>query len=144
VFNDPLGSVPTVHLSFHLDEHYNSVRRGDDPCFKGISPIEEYPIGWDLNQIKELIGKSDSGPPEHVIYALRMIDKEITDQDNITVMSEILSSIFTKNCPTEKQIDNKSKRISAEFEQKILEIQFNSKAKIFDKPKRTIDKDYLA
>lgn len=31
VFHDPIGKVPTIHLSYHLDGHYNSVRRGDDP-----------------------------------------------------------------------------------------------------------------
>lgn len=26
------GTVPTIHLSYHLGEHYNSVRLFDDPC----------------------------------------------------------------------------------------------------------------
>lgn len=39
VFNEPIDKYPTLHLSFHLGEHYNSVRRGDDPCFRGESPI---------------------------------------------------------------------------------------------------------
>jgi OTU domain-containing protein 3 len=30
--NHPLGSVPTIHISYHLGEHYNSVRLIDDPC----------------------------------------------------------------------------------------------------------------
>lgn len=27
----PWGTVPTLHLSYHLEQHYNSVRRADDP-----------------------------------------------------------------------------------------------------------------
>lgn len=51
----PVGSVPTIHVSFHLNEHYNSVRRGDDPCTRGISPITQYPIGHNLEAIKALL-----------------------------------------------------------------------------------------
>ena len=29
-FNSPMGSVPTLRLSFHLDKHYNSVRANSD------------------------------------------------------------------------------------------------------------------
>jgi len=54
-FHEPLGKFPTLHLSFHLNEHYNSVRRGDDPCFKNDSPITEYPIGHDLDKVKEML-----------------------------------------------------------------------------------------
>lgn len=54
-FIDPVGSVPTIHLSFHLNEHYNSVRRGDDPCTKGVAPVQEYAIGHDLEAVKEML-----------------------------------------------------------------------------------------
>lgn len=54
-FIDPIGSVPTIHLSFHLNEHYNSVRRGDDPCTRGTVPVTEYPIGHDLDAVKALL-----------------------------------------------------------------------------------------
>ena len=37
--NFPVGSVPTVHVSYHLGEHYNSVRRLDDPCNGVVMPI---------------------------------------------------------------------------------------------------------
>ena len=30
--NYPLGTVPTIHISYHLGEHYNSVRLINDPC----------------------------------------------------------------------------------------------------------------
>jgi hypothetical protein len=48
VFHKPIGSVPTIHLSYHLNSHYNSVRRADDPCMIGDAPIDKYPIGHDL------------------------------------------------------------------------------------------------
>ena len=51
-FHPPMGSVPTLHLSYHLNEHYNSVRRGDDEGHRGISPIKEFPIGHDLEKNK--------------------------------------------------------------------------------------------
>jgi len=54
-FHPPMGKVPTVHISYHLNEHYNSVRRGDDECLRGISPLQEYPIGHDLEKVKQLM-----------------------------------------------------------------------------------------
>ena len=42
--NYPLGTVPTIHISYHLGEHYNSVRLITDPC-DGV-PL---PIGHELN-----------------------------------------------------------------------------------------------
>lgn len=38
----PLGSVPTIHLSYHLGEHYNSVRLAEDPM---NGPAISCPIG---------------------------------------------------------------------------------------------------
>jgi OTU domain-containing protein 3 len=56
VFHEPVGKFPTLHLSYHLGEHYNSVRRIDDPCVKGISPLDEYVIGHDIDKVKKLVG----------------------------------------------------------------------------------------
>ncbi len=39
----PIDKVPTIHLSYHLRKHYNSVRLINDPC-NGV-PI---PIGHEL------------------------------------------------------------------------------------------------
>jgi hypothetical protein len=41
-----MGSVPTLHLSFHLGQHYNSVRKKDDPC---NGPAIDQPIGHTLD-----------------------------------------------------------------------------------------------
>lgn len=43
--NFPWGSVPTIHLSYHLGEHYNSVRLFEDPC---TGPAIALPIGHEL------------------------------------------------------------------------------------------------
>ena len=43
----PWDEVPCLHISFHLDCHFNSVRRVDDPC--NGDPVMKYPIG---NQLK--------------------------------------------------------------------------------------------
>ena len=56
VFHDPMGSVPTVHVSFHLGEHYNSVRRADDSQALGRAPVEFYPIGHNLEAVKNIVG----------------------------------------------------------------------------------------
>lgn len=55
VFNEPITKFPTIHLSFHLNEHYNSVRRGDDTCIRGESPIQAFPIGYDLDKVKSML-----------------------------------------------------------------------------------------
>jgi OTU domain-containing protein 3 len=61
VFHEPIGKVPTIHLSYHLGEHYNSVRRIDDTCIVGQAPIKFFKIGHDIENVKTLIGnyKSD-------------------------------------------------------------------------------------
>ena len=55
VFHEPIANYPIVHLSYHLEEHYNSVRRMDDPCIKGQAPTKFYKIGHDLNKIRALL-----------------------------------------------------------------------------------------
>ena len=65
VFHEPVGKYPTLHLSYHLGEHYNSVRRADDPCVRGISPLDEYVIGHDLEKVKTLVSsKLEDGDDE--------------------------------------------------------------------------------
>ena len=49
-FHEPLGSVDTIHLSYHMGKHYNSVRRIDDPAKKNVVPVVYYPIGHDLEK----------------------------------------------------------------------------------------------
>ena len=44
----PWGEVPCLHISFHLECHYNSVRREDDPC--DGKPATDYEIGHDLSK----------------------------------------------------------------------------------------------
>jgi len=59
IFHKPKDKFPVVHLSFHLGEHYNSIRRGDDPLRLKKSPVKRFPIGYDLDKIKKkLVGKS--------------------------------------------------------------------------------------
>jgi len=53
VFVPPIGSVPTIHISYHMGEHYNSVRRFDDPCFHSYPAISgEYVVGHELEKVK--------------------------------------------------------------------------------------------
>jgi len=46
-FNPPMGSVPTLHLSFHQGTHYNAIRKQADPV--DGSPATAYPIGHTLD-----------------------------------------------------------------------------------------------
>ena len=51
ILNDPITDFPIVHISYHLGEHYNSVRRIDDAMIKGVPPIQGFPIGHNLDLI---------------------------------------------------------------------------------------------
>jgi len=53
VFVPPIGSVPTIHISYHMGEHYNSVRRFDDPGFRpAISG--DFVVGHELEKVKQI------------------------------------------------------------------------------------------
>ena len=45
----PFGTVPTLHVSYHLGEHYNSVRLAADP---GSSAAIDFPIGHSLKEVE--------------------------------------------------------------------------------------------
>ena len=47
--NFPWGTVPTLHISYHLGEHYNSVRLADD--HENAPPR---PIGHELQLVEPL------------------------------------------------------------------------------------------
>ena len=47
-FFEPMGSKPTIHLSYHLGKHYNSVRREDDTLELNKPPIIHCPISHNL------------------------------------------------------------------------------------------------
>ena len=57
IFHAPIGSVPTLHIAYHLGEHYNSIRRGDDTMIVGAPPVEFFPIGHDLDEVKKMFSK---------------------------------------------------------------------------------------
>ena len=47
LFHEPKESYRCIHISYHLGEHYNSIRRGDDPIMTKQVPIKDYPIWYD-------------------------------------------------------------------------------------------------
>ena len=107
VFIDPIGSVATLHLSFHLDSHYNSIRRGDDPMYTGIKPLKQYKIGHDLDKVKKLLSKSgcidedqeeeSKGmdlPADLISYALRQIKEKGSDEQAKVLMRVALEAVF--------------------------------------------------
>lgn len=84
VFHSPIGSVATIHLSFHMGSHYNSIRRSDDPCHIGDSPIEKYVIGHNLDKIlKDFKGKVE---PKSKIKKLVKYDDQ--DEDSTSTNSK--------------------------------------------------------
>ena len=48
-----------------MGERYNSIRREDDPMNRWSQPSKEYPIGYDLDQVKDLIAADKKNPPKH-------------------------------------------------------------------------------
>ena len=60
----PWDEVPCLHISFHLDCHFNSVRREDDPC--NGDPITKYPIGNQLKKIEQADQKKVTPDPKKV------------------------------------------------------------------------------
>ncbi len=98
---DP-ATVPTLHISYHLGEHYNSVRLKTDP---GTGPA--LPIGADLKEIeipaeelkeeeekKEAItkGGGDISERDQVVqYALMK-----TGRSDKGVMEDVFDDIFGK------------------------------------------------
>mmetsp|Transcript_8461 Transcript_8461/g.14204 ORF Transcript_8461/g.14204 Transcript_8461/m.14204 type:complete len:150 (-) Transcript_8461:206-655(-) len=54
--HEPQGSVPTIHISYHLGRHYNSVRREDDLLVEGVAPISgAYAVGHDIERNREVV-----------------------------------------------------------------------------------------
>jgi OTU domain-containing protein 3 len=58
--NYPLGTVKTIHISYHLGEHYNSVRLITDPC-DGVPLV----IGHEL-KLKEPVVNLEEEKKEEV------------------------------------------------------------------------------
>ena len=46
----PWGTVPTLHISYHLGEHYNSVRAQADPL---TGPAIAYPVSHILKEVEQ-------------------------------------------------------------------------------------------
>ena len=103
IFHEPVGKYPTLHLSYHLNEHYNSVRRIDDPCIKGVCPLEEYEIGHDLEKLKKRLGPKYGGSEEERkeelkenILEAKIIKQALgkTGKDNSNVMKKVLCELI--------------------------------------------------
>lgn len=50
----PWGSVPTLHISYHMGEHYNSVRSAQDTL---AGPAIDFPVSHIL---QEILGQADT------------------------------------------------------------------------------------
>lgn len=66
-FHYPLGSTPTVYLAEHVDKHYNSVRRADDPQELGVAPAQMFRIGTGLESVQSGLITKDVVMPEALV-----------------------------------------------------------------------------
>ena len=156
VFHQPIEKFPVLHISFHMGEHYNSVRRGDDDMIKGFAPIKEYPIGSDLTKVKKMLsgrkdldlnkgcagdeyqtadngGFEDEPLPEIVEYA---IEKAKGRYDDPVVMTKVIKEIFNGQKSkmkrvNEADIDKKLKLLRSRYED--LELAAFDKLTLEDK-----------
>ena len=68
ITHTPKKDFGVIHLSYHttkrlignfksveMKDRFNSIRRCDDPIVEWQSPLYKYPIGYELNEIPELI-----------------------------------------------------------------------------------------
>ena len=78
------GNVPTIHLSYHLGEHYNSVRLLEDPC--NGPPL---PIGHELKQ-KEIVEKE----PEIIFDQKEMSSAETASANELPTVIILKMTIF--------------------------------------------------
>lgn len=69
------GKVPTLHISYHLGEHYNSVRLLEDP---GDGPV--MPIGHELT-LKNAAPLVEESPQEN-------LEKQNSRDEPMTVSSQ--------------------------------------------------------
>lgn len=84
----PLGTVPTFHVSYHLGEHYNSVRHRTDP---GNQPIAMCPIGHELFEID---GYDEQEEKKEECKKQAIIDLVKSDQD-VPTRKELVSYACT-------------------------------------------------
>ena len=59
-----MGSVPTLHVSYHLGQHYNSVRALLDPC---TGAAIDHPIGHELKLKDEPSVPENNAEPDNII-----------------------------------------------------------------------------
>lgn len=90
-----------MHLSYHLNEHYNSVRRIDDPCTKGISPLEEFEIGHDLDKVKKMLGSKIGALDDEEVKETFLEDQMIkyalekTNKKTALIMKKVLQQMIS-------------------------------------------------
>jgi len=58
IFHTPEQNFKAFHISAHLQGHYNSVRRGDDPVTLYQVPFKTFPIGYDFEKVKSIVSLS--------------------------------------------------------------------------------------
>ena len=122
MFHEPIGSVPTVHVSFHLGEHYNSVRRADDSQALGRAPVEYFPIGHKLDAVKGMVGsvieeesKGDLAPQKHasddeavILYALESLPCNSGGYDLLSAfstMQKVFQELYPGKSVTKDMVD---------------------------------------
>jgi len=130
----PVDRFPVCHLSLHVGDHYNSIRRADDKMLRFHVPINQFPIGYDLEKVKkflkgkklhfgcrpapEPVGGADNpwfredDKPSLLGYALSKVDKvvetrdEEQDEADRVVMTKVLQELIGKSDLEFKRVDH--------------------------------------
>ena len=89
VFCEPLGSKPTIHLSYHMGRHYNSVRREDDPMHLKKAPIKVYPISHDMKENVALIESKGTSCEQNIRFK-----KQTKETYNQVLYDDLTESIY--------------------------------------------------
>ena len=104
--HEPIGSVPTVHLSYHLGRHYNSVRREDDPMMRGVAPITGlYVVGHDLVKNKALMNRIR--PSRAELKKFKEDSKKVYKESVVRNMVEQIHDYFGFLLPGEQGRDKR-------------------------------------
>lgn len=90
--HEPLGSVPTIHVSYHRGRHYNSVRRLDDPILKDKSPMVDYPIDHDLEKTRQIVEARRLSPEE--LRDIRQQSRQVYDDSIQEALTESVFNYF--------------------------------------------------
>ena len=89
-YHKPADLIPVIHLSFHMGELYNSIRRVDDDLKKGEPPILECAVGYDLFHLMTEYGT------QGMEFAERTEELEVDSVKDYPVLPEVMEYAISR------------------------------------------------